>query len=400
MNSVRAFSPLWRQRQTHARKIVFCSIGGILLLAAILTVVESSTQNVSLAWAANVYPYQTSGTTPVSTTTPLSQVSQQQGTASSRLLRLSQVDPAQYASTQEYNTWAMSACSAAAMTEVINAYGNHYRITDILQVEATLEEITSNGGLQEDSGLAATGLRFGFKTNWGYNLSLAQIVQKANQGSPVIVGWPPSKYPPGHLLVVRGGTGSLVYLADSSKLNYTEMSYADFLQRWGGLYAIMTPFAKSEYSILGSPTITVSLINQVLSHYHSPTAGMGQALSDLGVKYGIDPVFALAFFLHESLFGTTGEARKTLSLGNERCIQDRPCVDQDRGGYAQMESWQDGFEHFYILLKNLYILQWGRVTISQIIPKFAPSSDGNDEAAYIASVEHETDVWRSGQIVP
>ncbi len=53
---------------------------------------------------------------------------------------------------------------------------------------------------------------------------------------------------------------------------------------------------------------------------------------DLGVKYGIDPIYALAFFQHESDFGTTDEARKTLSLGNERCIPDRPCVDPLLGG--------------------------------------------------------------------
>lgn len=90
------------------------------------------------------------------------------------------------------------------------------------------------------------------------------------------------------------------------------------------------------YLVVGKPTMTASFINRVLSAYGSPAAGKGQALYDLGVAYGIDPVYALAFFLHESRFGTTGEARTTLSLGNERCIADRPCVDQSQGGYAQM----------------------------------------------------------------
>ena len=51
----------------------------------------------------------------------------------------------------------------------------------------------------------------------------------------------------------------------------------------------------------------------MLETYHSPAVGKGQALYDLGVKYGIDPVYALAFFWHESRFGTTGEARVTYS---------------------------------------------------------------------------------------
>ena len=155
---------------------------------------------------------------------------------------------------------------------------------------------------------------------------------------------------------------------------------------------------ESSYTVPGSPTISAAFINQVLAVYHSPAAGKGQALYDLGVKYGIDPVYALAFFWHESGFGTAGEARVTFSPGNERCIEDRPCIDQDRGGYAQMQSWADGFDHWYRLILNLYVRQWGRVTVAQIIPKYAPTSDGNDEAAYIAAVEQAVDVWRGGQV--
>ena len=89
----------------------------------------------------------------------------------------------------------------------------------------------------------------------------------------------------------------------------------------------------------------------------------------MGCSTGIDPVYALAFFLHESSFGTTGEARKTFALGNERCIPDRPCVDLDRGGYAQMQSWEDGFSHWYSLMLTLYIKQWHRVTDGTDYPK-------------------------------
>lgn len=154
------------------------------------------------------------------------------------------------------------------------------------------------------------------------------------------------------------------------------------------------------YSVLGKPTISAAFINEVLAAYNSPAAGQGQALYNLGVKYGIDPVYALAFFMHESLFGTTGEARVTLSLGNLRCIPTRPCIDQDRGGYAQMYSWVDGFEQWYKLIRNLYVAQWGRVTVDQIIPKYAPNSDGNNEAKYIATLKYEVNTWRAGKLRP
>ena len=148
------------------------------------------------------------------------------------------------------------------------------------------------------------------------------------------------------------------------------------------------------YSVLGPLSVSAAFITV----YHSPAAGLGQALYDDGVRAGIDPVYALAFFLHESSFGTTGEARKTLSLGNERCLPDRPCVDRDRGGYAQMQSWEDGFSHWYSLILTLYIQQWHRVTVEQIIPKYAPGGDGNNEAAYIAAIEHAVTTWRRGVV--
>jgi len=160
----------------------------------------------------------------------------------------------------------------------------------------------------------------------------------------------------------------------------------------------VTVQAEVSYALLGPPTVSAAFIDQVLAAYHSPAQGLGQALYADGVESGIDPVYALAFFLHESSFGTTGEAWKTLSLGNERCIPDRPCVDQDQGGYAQMESWQDGFDHWYALILHLYIEQWHLTTVEQIVPKYAPSSDGNDVAAYIAAIEQTVTTWRTGEV--
>ncbi|GHP00837.1 hypothetical protein KSF_108840 [Reticulibacter mediterranei] len=153
------------------------------------------------------------------------------------------------------------------------------------------------------------------------------------------------------------------------------------------------------YTLFGPPSITATFINQVLDRYHSPAVGKGQTLYDLGVKYGIDPVFALAFFMHESSFGTQGEATSTLALGNERCIPDRPCIDQDRGGYAQMYSWEDGFEQWYQLISGPVYKGSGRTTVDTIIPRYAPSADNNDEAAYIAAIKHAVSTWRTGTVI-
>jgi predicted double-glycine peptidase len=156
-------------------------------------------------------------------------------------VRIGQLDPAQYNSSQEYNVWAYSACSSAAMTEVINAYGHHYRITDILKVESQLKEITPELGLLEDIGIQRTVAEFGFKTNWGYKLTLDQIITIANQGTPVIVSFPPDRYTGGHLVVVIGGNSNTVNLADSSIFNRRSLSRSQFLKWWGGFSAIVTP---------------------------------------------------------------------------------------------------------------------------------------------------------------
>src|SRR5215212_3400789 len=42
-------------------------------------------------------------------------------------------------------------------------------------------------------------------------------------------------------------------------------------------------------AVIGPPTITVAEIERVLADYHSPAAGHGQEIYDLGVKYGINP---------------------------------------------------------------------------------------------------------------
>ncbi len=161
--------------------------------------------------------------------------------ATQNLVRISQLDPSQYSSQQEYNLWAYSTCSTAAMTAVFNAYGHHYRVTDVLKVESQIGEITPQLGLLEDIGVQRTAARFGFKTTWGYNLSLDQIITIANQGQPVIVSFPPDRYAGGHLLVVIGGNSNAVFVADSSLWNRHSISRSQFLYWWEGFYAIVTP---------------------------------------------------------------------------------------------------------------------------------------------------------------
>ncbi|HJT60004.1 MAG TPA: glucosaminidase domain-containing protein [Ktedonobacteraceae bacterium] len=146
--------------------------------------------------------------------------------------------------------------------------------------------------------------------------------------------------------------------------------------------------------VRGMPTLSVAFVNRVLAAAHSPAQGTGQALYDLSKQYGIDDVYALAFFQHESQFGTTGVARVTRSLGNIRCSSGYRCID----GYRAYASWQAGYEDWYQLVRSLYITRWHLTTVQQIVPVYAPASDHNDVQAYIAAIVHAVAVWRAGQV--
>jgi len=140
----------------------------------------------------------------------------------------------------------------------------------------------------------------------------------------------------------------------------------------------------------GKPTLEASFVDKVLAAANSKATGTGQALYDLSKKYGIDDAYALAFFEHESTFGTGGVARAALSLGNIRCSEGYQCIE----GYRAYSSWVAGYADWYRLIRDLYISQWGLRTVEQIIPKYAPSSE-NDVAGYIAAVEKAVQSWRS-----
>jgi hypothetical protein len=149
------------------------------------------------------------------------------------------------------------------------------------------------------------------------------------------------------------------------------------------------------YSLQRPPTIEPNQIEAVLSQYHSPALGQGQALYNLGIRYGIDPAFALAFFIHESSAGTQGVAAVTKSIGNIRCTSGYDCYQTSgNGSFRRYVSWEAGAEDWYRLIKEQYIERWGLKTLEQIIPVYAPSADRNNPATYIQQVATLVDSWQ------
>ncbi len=146
-------------------------------------------------------------------------------------------------------------------------------------------------------------------------------------------------------------------------------------------------------SVIGSPSLSASFIDRVLSAYQSPAVGLGAALYADSVQFHLDDAYALAFFLHESSFGTTGVARYTRSLGNLICSGYATCYD----GFRSYPSWQVGAWDWFRLIRYEYLPR-GLTTVQTIVPVYAPASDGNTPSAYIAAVLHAVATWRAGRL--
>lgn len=145
---------------------------------------------------------------------------------------------------------------------------------------------------------------------------------------------------------------------------------------------------KVSTDIRGAPTISADKILSVLQSYNSPAAtpDFANNLYDLGVKYGINPAYALAFFIEESSCGTQGVARVTHSLGNIRFSDSQSPVGYGGyDGYRKYDTWRDGAEDWYWVIRTFYVDR-GASDINVITPTYAPSNDNNDPTQYARTV--------------
>jgi len=155
----------------------------------------------------------------------------------STITRIDQTSQSQYINQQEYNTWYQSACSAAAITEVLNALGGHYTIHEVLSAEINAQQISpSEGMLNGFTSIQQTVNALGYQASQVYG-GIDGIVSTTNSGTPVLVSMQSSDWPGGHILVVTGGNKSIINVVDSWTTNRTSFSRADFAHHWTGLAA-------------------------------------------------------------------------------------------------------------------------------------------------------------------
>ena len=152
-----------------------------------------------------------------------------------------------------------------------------------------------------------------------------------------------------------------------------------------------------DYVLRAPPSLTANQIDRILTAYGSPATGTGAVWYNLGLKYGIDPAFAIAFFVHESAAGTAEawagqkpDGGTTHNIGNIICAGYAACY----GRFRDYASWSEGIEDWYRLIDTEYLRGRDHQTVADIIPVYAPSVE-NDVQGYIRVVQALVDEWRT-----
>lgn len=143
-------------------------------------------------------------------------------------------------------------------------------------------------------------------------------------------------------------------------------------------------------ALLNPPRISKLHFAEILQNAGSPAAPVATDCYDIISSYGLDPTIALAFFQHESSYGKAGVAVRSLNWGNLR--QGQRAVEI-KEGFGFYNDWRESLRDWCELLRNTYIDQWGLDTVDKVIPRYAPSADGNVPSAYIAAVENQVLDW-------
>ena len=122
---------------------------------------------------------------------------------------ISQRDKSQYASEQEWQTWAASACSAAALSSVLNGYGKQVRITDVLSFMQQQDAIKAGAGLYRYDVIGTLAARYNLRAVYSEDKNLDahfdQVLGYLKQGYPVILNVLDSTFfPNGHFIVATG----------------------------------------------------------------------------------------------------------------------------------------------------------------------------------------------------
>ncbi len=157
-----------------------------------------------------------------------------------------------YDSREQHDIWWNSSCSAAAMTEILRAWGvQNVTIGQLIDLMSAHEPpyITSWGGLmsQDAWSYVMTSYHMRAVVHTNRSMSYNDIVRTiANQGIPVVIGVRDSgeRYYPafsvGHFLVAVGGDAAGLRIVDSSLYRIAYLPYDKLNYLWDGLTVVIT----------------------------------------------------------------------------------------------------------------------------------------------------------------
>jgi hypothetical protein len=142
-----------------------------------------------------------------------------------------------------------------------------------------------------------------------------------------------------------------------------------------------------------APRMSAASFARVLQRAGSPAAPDAANLYAIIVAYGFDPAVALAMFAHESTYGRYGVANRSLNWGN---LRHGPRAYKIESGFGFYHNWADSLRDWCELIRDRYVAR-GLTTVEAVVPVYAPSTDGNVPARYIAQVTQLVAAWEASE---
>lgn len=167
--------------------------------------------------------------------------------AASRVQAFYQGDPsAGWDSSQQYKLWWESACSPAALTMALRAWGADVHIGEVLDRLIALKAITPENGLLHANALTTVAKGYGFQAITFWKWTLKDVAQVTGQGVPVLIDIVDAKqqtpYPAfvvGHWMVVVHVSADQVEVRDSSGYRIHSLSLSLFHTLFTGIGVVL-----------------------------------------------------------------------------------------------------------------------------------------------------------------
>lgn len=151
------------------------------------------------------------------------------------------------------------------------------------------------------------------------------------------------------------------------------------------------PETKQTRVIGAGPSITLAQFSTWLKRRKAPIVDVViERVYQLCVWLDIDPAFVAAIWAHETsqtpgVIGSSDLFKKSNNAGAIKAYGRWPSVAHNDALFNKYESAQLGLMALIFHLKQFYGAE-GYYDVETIVPRYAPSSDGNKPASYIAAV--------------